>query len=76
MTDPDKITINNLVLSSFLCDYNVKLSSKKHAAELGITWGKLVNKALIEYMKNHTGDVLALKVAPVKVKVPLCQFGD
>jgi hypothetical protein len=66
---------NDLILSSFLCDYKVKNASQDYARNIGITWGKLINRALVQYLKTHAKISLELKDKPLKTKPLLCQRG-
>jgi hypothetical protein len=69
---------NCLILSSFFCEYTVKKTAQAFARDHGLSFGKLINRALIEYLKLHNGDELFYHEKPIKVNAAIqkCQFGN
>jgi hypothetical protein len=73
-TNNKTTTESYLILSSFLCDSDLKVLSKRYAAKRGLSWAKVVNLALFEYLHKHSDDPVTSLV--VKQKPLVCQVGE
>jgi hypothetical protein len=67
---------NSLILTSTLLDYDLKEAGQKEARRRGLTFAKLLNRALAEYLTLHTKDPYiteqTIKQKPVKCQIPNC----